>query len=114
MKARKDISIMSHEISTPNEPNQADPHNHNHTTMQPQTLALSDRFFEPVDRQIIEWLNLAPGSRVLDAGCGGGGMTRLLAEAVGLDGRVVGLDANPKLLEFGMTAVTGTDLAERI
>jgi SAM-dependent methyltransferase len=114
MMTRKVTLIMSHEISTHHEPNQADPHNHNHTTMQPQTLALSDRFFEPIDRQIIQWLNLAPGSRVLDAGCGGGGMTRLLAEAVGPTGRVVGLDANPVLLEFDREAVKGTDLVERI
>jgi len=105
---------MSHEISSSNEPNQADPHNHKHTTLNPQTLTLSDHFFEAVDRQIVGWLNLVPGIQVLDAGCGGGGMTQLLAEAVGPDGRVVGLDANPMLLEFGRATVAGTDLAERI
>lgn len=41
-------------------------------------------------------------------------MTRLLAGAVGPGGLVVGLDANPELLEFGHSAITGTDLAERI
>lgn len=62
-------------------------------------------------RQIVAWLQLAPGSRVLDAGCGGGGMTRLLAEAVGPDGEVVGLDANPQLLAWGQSQVKDTDLA---
>ncbi len=104
---------MSHDISSPHAPDQADPHNHKHTSM-PESLKLSDRFFEPVDRQIVSWLNLAPGSRILDAGCGGGGITRRLAEAVGPSGQVVGLDANPQLLEFDRAAVNGTDLAERI
>lgn len=104
---------MSHKTSSSHEQAPADPHNHKHTGGA-ETLKLSDRFFEAVDRQIVGSLELAPGSRVLDAGCGGGGMTRLLAEAVGPGGRVVGLDANHELLEFGRAAVSGTALAERI
>jgi SAM-dependent methyltransferase len=91
----------------------ADPHNHKHTGS-PETLQLSDRFFEPVDRQIVEWLKPEPGSRVLDAGCGGGGMTRLLAEAVGSTGHVIGFDANPDLLKFGQSQVANTDLNDRL
>ena len=104
---------MSQEVSSPHGSDQADPHNHRHTGT-PEVLRVSDRFFEPVDRQIVEWLNLVPGSRVLDAGCGGGGMTRLLAEAVGPAGQVVGLDTNPELIKFGQAQVVNTDLAQRI
>ena len=104
---------MNQEISTTHGSDQADPHNHKHTGT-PEVLRVSDHFFEPVDRQIVEWLNLAPGSRVLDAGCGGGGMTRLLAEAVGPAGQVVGLDTNPELIKFGQAQVVNTDLTQRI
>jgi SAM-dependent methyltransferase len=105
---------MTHGNSGSHHTDHDDPHNHKHTTMHPEILTLSDRFFESVDRQIVAWLQLAPGSRVLDAGCGGGGMTRLLAEAVGVDGFVIGLDANSHLLEHDRTSVKDTDLAERI
>ncbi len=90
-----------------------DTHNHNHTG-KPDTLRVSDQFYAPLHRQIAAWLDLAPSSRILDAGCGGGGMTRLMASAVGSGGLVVGLDTNPELLEFGRAEVAGTELAERI
>jgi SAM-dependent methyltransferase len=51
---------------------------------------------------------------VLDAGCGGGGMTRLLAQAVGSGGEVVGLDANPQLIEWNRSQIKDTDVAGRI
>jgi ubiquinone/menaquinone biosynthesis C-methylase UbiE len=104
---------MSHATTNSHTAGQDDPHNHKHTG-NIQTLSLSDRFFAPLDRQVVEWLNLAPGSRVLDAGCGGGGMTRLLAEAVGPGGEVVGLDASPELLEWGKTQAENANLAGRI
>jgi ubiquinone/menaquinone biosynthesis C-methylase UbiE len=92
---------------------QDDPHNHKHSG-NIQTLSLSDRFFEPLDRQVVAWLGLKPGSRVLDAGCGGGGMTRLLAEAVGPGGEVVGVDTSPQMLEWAKTQAENAKLAGRI
>jgi SAM-dependent methyltransferase len=71
-------------------------------------------FFAPLDRHIVAWLQLAPESRVLDAGCGSGGMTRLLAQAVGSGGEVVGLDANPQLIEWGRSQVKETDVVGQI
>ena len=44
-------------------------------------------------------LGLAPGMRVLDAGCGPGRLTIPLARAVGPRGEVVALDGQPKMLE---------------
>lgn len=41
---------------------------------------------------------LRPGMSVLDVGCAGGALTRGVAEKVGQSGRVVGLDANARLL----------------
>jgi SAM-dependent methyltransferase len=58
-----------------------------------------DCFYAPVHAQIVDWLRLEPGCRVLDAGCGTGGVTTLLAAGVGEAGSVVALDILPGLLE---------------
>ena len=47
-----------------------------------------------------------PGERVLDVACGTGVVTRLVAQRVGLAGKVVGLDLNP-----GMLAVAASSAA---
>ena len=54
--------------------------------LQPEARALLGRLRE---------LGLRPGQTAIDLGCGPRGVLDLLAEAVGPDGRVVGLDADP-------------------
>jgi SAM-dependent methyltransferase len=51
-----------------------------------------ERQLAPLGRAAMATLRLKPGERVLDIGCGVGGTPRELAEAVGAEGRVVGLD----------------------
>jgi SAM-dependent methyltransferase len=46
-----------------------------------QRLEPYDRFTLPIQRQIVDWLAFAPGTRVLDAGCGPGCFALLMAEA---------------------------------
>lgn len=55
-------------------------------------LGLFARFAQPELRAAIATLGLEPGMRVLDAGCGSGEALGWLAEVVGLDGNVVGVD----------------------
>jgi ubiquinone/menaquinone biosynthesis C-methylase UbiE len=50
-------------------------------------------------RTIIQQLNLQPGMRVLDAGCGPGRVTVPLARALGSPGEVVAIDIQPRMLE---------------
>ena len=48
---------------------------------------------------LAERLDLAPGMRVLDAGCGPGRLTIPVARAVGVTGKVVALDSQQAMLE---------------
>jgi len=47
---------------------------------------------------MVRSLKLQPGQTVADIGCGSGVVTALLARAVGLEGRVMGVDVQPQML----------------
>jgi ubiquinone/menaquinone biosynthesis C-methylase UbiE len=49
---------------------------------------------------LIAAAGVQPGQRVLDVGCGTGYFARLLAQAVGNDGLVVGVDASPEMISY--------------
>lgn len=53
---------------------------------------------EPVRRLAIAHLNLKPGERVLDLGCGTGSYFEPLRQAIGPHGEVVGVDVSPGML----------------
>jgi SAM-dependent methyltransferase len=71
-------------------------------TRNPQTRALKTR--------MIELLRLRSGARVLDAGCGLGDDVRDLAEIVGPDGQVTGLDFSAATLDEARRRTRGVDL----
>lgn len=48
-------------------------------------------------RRAIDWLELAPGERVLDVACGTGLSLPLLAERVGAAGLVIGVELSPDM-----------------
>jgi SAM-dependent methyltransferase len=47
-----------------------------------------------------KWCGLAPGMRVLDAGCGPGFVTSILSGLIGPDGYILGLDYSQKRIEY--------------
>jgi len=55
---------------------------------------------ESAIRQAIKDLNLPKGSRGLDVGCGGGIHTLWLAEKMGYQGKVIGIDILPMMLKY--------------
>ncbi len=57
-------------------------------------------FREPLLREIIDFAAFPAGSTGLDAGCGIGSITQLLAEKVGKRGKVTGLDFSPEFIEY--------------
>jgi SAM-dependent methyltransferase len=62
-------------------------------------LQRSADVLRPVSEEVMDWLGVTAGSRVTDVGCGAGGMTALLANAVGSTGAVVAVDGEPALLD---------------
>ena len=77
-------------------------------------LYLSDFLRESVIRSAIQALQLPSGSCGLDAGCGIGSHTLLLAEAVGHAGHVIGLDLSPEFLVHARENVKKSRLTEHV
>jgi ubiquinone/menaquinone biosynthesis C-methylase UbiE len=81
-------------------------------------------FFAPIAEGLVETLDLRPGERVVDIGCGRGAVTFPAARAVGEHGTVTAVDISTAMVELtrrgaeeaGLsqvrTAVVGPDLAE--
>ena len=66
------------------------PIGHGQTNSQPSTV-----------RAMLDLLEVRPGQRVLDVGCGSGWTTALLGELVGPEGEVVGVEIVPELVAWG-------------
>lgn len=67
-----------------------------------QAAASYDRmgveFFTPMGRRLAELASPQPGQRVLDVGCGRGACLFPVAERVGAQGRVLGIDIAPAMI----------------
>jgi 16S rRNA (cytosine1402-N4)-methyltransferase len=57
--------------------------------------------------EVMSFLAVKPGMRVVDGTLGGGGHTRLLAEAVGPEGLVIAVDRDPIAIERGARELAG-------
>jgi 16S rRNA (cytosine1402-N4)-methyltransferase len=57
--------------------------------------------------EVMRHLDIRSGMRVVDGTLGGGGHTRLFAEAVGPDGLVIGIDRDPLAIERGARELAG-------
>jgi ubiquinone/menaquinone biosynthesis C-methylase UbiE len=79
-----------------------------------RALSLLSGLKQPAMRAAIRELGLPAGSRGLDAACGIGRETLLLAEAVGPAGHVTGLDFSPEFLVHARRAAARAGLSERI
>ena len=62
-------------------------------------------------RHCLEHLDVRPGQRVLDVGCGSAWTTALLAHLVGPDGDVTGVEVVPDLVAFGRANLAPLHLA---
>jgi 16S rRNA (cytosine1402-N4)-methyltransferase len=57
--------------------------------------------------EVMSLLDIRPGMRVVDGTLGGGGHTRLFAEAVGPEGLVIAIDRDPVAIERGARELAG-------
>ena len=64
--------------------------------------------------RVVRALNLPPGSRGLDVGCGIGLQTLLLAEAVGPAGHVTGIDLSLEFLDCAGSIVEKAGISEQV
>ena len=60
--------------------------------------AVGVEFFAPIGEALVEVLQLRPGERVADLGCGKGAFLLPAARAVGSSGRAVGVDVSPVMV----------------
>lgn len=92
-------------------------------TAEPAHVGRADRLtpFEhawaTVHREMVAWLAIPAGARLLDAGCGAGAVTALLARAAGPTGAVTPVEINTELLavarglcETAPVAATAVDI----
>jgi demethylmenaquinone methyltransferase/2-methoxy-6-polyprenyl-1,4-benzoquinol methylase len=79
-----------------------------------QRLLEANPLREPMLRSVIQALELPAGSRGLDIGCGIGLQELLLAEAVGKEGHVTGMDIMSEFLAYGEDLARQASLSERI
>src|SRR5437588_778597 len=62
-------------------------------------LQKQNEFFEDFTMRCFKEAVIKAGMKVLDVGSGAGDVAMLLAEMVGPEGQVVGIDLNPQVLE---------------
>jgi SAM-dependent methyltransferase len=65
-----------------------------------QRLDVLASVMHPLTVLLLAKAGVTAGQRCLDVGCGGGHVTRHLAELVGVDGRVVGIDIDANVIEL--------------
>ena len=69
-------------------------------------------FWDRIGHRTVERMSLKIGACVLDAGCGSGASAIPAAEAVGAEGRVLGVDLAENLLHFARTKARQSGLAQ--
>ena len=79
-----------------------------------QSLMVTNPLQEPVMRRVVHALNLPPGSRGLDVGCGIGLQSMLLADAVGAAGHVTCVDMSPEFLAYARSIAEKAGIPEQV
>ncbi|HEY6075167.1 MAG TPA: class I SAM-dependent methyltransferase, partial [Anaerolineales bacterium] len=79
-----------------------------------QRLLDADSLREPVLSEVIQSLHLPRGSRGLDIGCGIGLQSLMLAQSVGDQGHVTGMDIVPEFLAYGENLAREAGLSARV
>lgn len=76
-----------------------------------QRLILQNQIFGPLTRQFLQAAGITRGMKVLDLGSGAGDVAMLLAELVGPEGQVVGVDMNADILDTARARLSASGWA---
>jgi SAM-dependent methyltransferase len=79
-----------------------------------ERLIAQGRVFDPLTRRLLRHAGIAPGMRVLDLGSGAGNVARLVAELVGPDGAVVGVERDPAAVELAQRRTDAGNVEFRV
>jgi ubiquinone/menaquinone biosynthesis C-methylase UbiE len=74
-------------------------------------LIFESEMFRPITSRMLSAVQVRPGMRVLDIGCGVGGLSRLSADLVGEDGAVIGIDRSDRAIEVASDLATVSSLS---
>lgn len=69
-----------------------------HASNELERLNFQSRMLQPLTTRMLLAANICPGMRILDLGCGTGGVSLLAADLVGSNGAVVGIDRSDKAI----------------
>ena len=72
-----------------------------HSQREIRRLIYQAALLEPITERLLRNVQIGPGMRVLDLGCGAGDVSMLAARFVGPSGLVVGIDRNREVLSLG-------------
>lgn len=76
--------------------------------------AVGVSMFQPIAARLVDELDPRPGERALDVGCGRGAVLFRLAAAVGVEGRAVGIDLSPRMVESTSTDAEAAGIAVEV
>jgi SAM-dependent methyltransferase len=81
------------------------------TQTEQQRLITQAQGLEEPARWMLDCINLKPGFRAVDVGCGPIGIMNLLSERVGADGIVIGVEREPRFFEMARAEKRGRSLS---
>jgi SAM-dependent methyltransferase len=81
-----------------------------HSDSETRRLQVQAALFNPATSRMLLDAGITQGMRVLDVGSGAGDVALLVAELVGPDGQVVGVESNPLILESARARVQAAGL----
>jgi SAM-dependent methyltransferase len=77
------------------------------TTSAARRLEIQDAHFAEVSEKLLDALALRPGNRIVEFGCGPGGMSRRILRRLGPDGVLVAVDRTAGLLDQARALLAG-------
>ncbi|MEM7416161.1 MAG: class I SAM-dependent methyltransferase [Gemmatimonadota bacterium] len=81
-----------------------------HTAHELRRLDLQGQIYGPITRAALRSAGIGAGARVLDIGCGSGDVSRTIADAVGPNGHVLGIDRGARAIEAATAKVSDLGL----